>query len=45
VPPALCVLPLEVLLLGNNRLEYIPREIRQLADTLTELVGHRDSPY
>ncbi|VDO91914.1 unnamed protein product [Soboliphyme baturini] len=38
IPAALCSLPLEVLLLGNNRLESLPNEIRQLADTLADLV-------
>uniref|UniRef100_A0A1I7WPN6 Leucine-rich repeat protein soc-2 homolog n=1 Tax=Heterorhabditis bacteriophora TaxID=37862 RepID=A0A1I7WPN6_HETBA len=37
LPVALFDLPLEILLLTGNRLETIPREIRQLSSTLTEL--------
>uniref|UniRef100_A0A0N5AI04 Calponin-homology (CH) domain-containing protein n=1 Tax=Syphacia muris TaxID=451379 RepID=A0A0N5AI04_9BILA len=37
LPPEICSLPLQVLLLTGNLLETLPREIRQLADTLNEL--------
>ncbi|KHJ97835.1 leucine Rich repeat-containing domain protein [Oesophagostomum dentatum] len=39
LPLSLFELPLEIVLLTGNRLESIPREIRQLSSTLAELVG------
>ena len=41
---ALFDLPLEILLLTGNRFENIPREIRNLSSTLTELVMMTDWP-
>ncbi|KAM3728033.1 Leucine-rich repeat and calponin [Dirofilaria immitis] len=37
IPSALFSTPLQILLLTGNRLEYIPREIRQLSNSLREL--------
>ncbi|EJD73843.1 hypothetical protein LOAG_18764 [Loa loa] len=37
IPSALFSIPLQILLLTGNRLEYIPREIRQLSNSLREL--------
>ncbi|VDN85476.1 unnamed protein product [Brugia pahangi] len=37
IPSALFSMPLQILLLTGNRLEYIPREIRQLSNSLREL--------
>jgi Leucine-rich repeat (LRR) protein len=37
IPPAVCVLRLKVLLLAGNRIETVPREIRQMEDSLQEL--------
>ncbi|VDM92957.1 unnamed protein product, partial [Litomosoides sigmodontis] len=37
IPSALFSIPLEILILTGNRLEYIPREIRQLSNSLREL--------
>ena len=39
IPVCLFDLPIEILLLSGNRLESVPREIRQLSTTLTELVN------
>ncbi|VDM95399.1 unnamed protein product, partial [Thelazia callipaeda] len=37
IPAALFTVPLEILLLTGNRLESIPREIRQLSNSIREL--------